>query len=121
MSILYRIENEETHHGMWYRYDGTFDPFIFRLTEGISKDLPMEFDERYGKDGVRWFSACDNREQMQSWFSSKDALELYEAGYRLYEFNVSTCIKEENQVLFPREAIVAKIEIPLDVMWDIHI
>ena len=117
---IYRIENEETMHGMWYRLDGTYDPFIKRLTEGKSKDLPMEFHEKYSKDGFKWFSGCDNKEHMRQWFSELDALELFKNGYKLYEFESQQFIKEENQVLFTREGILSKNEIPLDTIWNIN-
>ncbi|WP_163530972.1 hypothetical protein [Halobacillus ihumii] len=119
MKTIYRIENEETMHGMWYRLDGTFDPFINRLTEGISKSLPMEFDERYSKGGRKWFSGCGNRKQMQSWFSTKDALELFKSGYRLFEFKSNQFVEEEFQTIFTREGIIEKREISLDTLWDI--
>ena len=116
---IYRIENEETNHGMWYRENGIYDPFIMKLTEGISKHLPMEFHERYRTDGHEWFSGCKSKEQMHLWFSKLDAIELYQAGYKLYEFESSQFIIEENQVLFTREGIIKKKEIPIQLIWNI--
>ncbi|GEK57166.1 hypothetical protein CHL76_02405 [Marinococcus halophilus] len=120
MKTIYRIENEETMHGMWYRLDGTFDPFINRLTEGISKSLPMDFDERYSKGGRKWFSGCDNREQIQSWFSTKDAIELFKNGYRLFAFKSTQFVEEDVQTIFTREGIVEKHEIPLETLWNVQ-
>lgn len=113
---IYRIENEISKHGMWYREDGTYDPFIFKLTEGISAGLPMGFDKRYSEGG-EWISAALNVEQMQYWFSRRDAIELFQAGYKLYEFEAAQYIKEEHQVLFTREGVKSKIEIPLSTIW----
>lgn len=110
---IYRIENEQTNHGMWYRIDGTYDPFIKTLTEGISAGLPMEFHERYTKDGFKWFSGCKSLEQLRHWFSDKDIEELLENGYRLYEIECNQCIVEDLQVLFTREGIVNKRELSL--------
>jgi hypothetical protein len=116
---IYRIENEVTNHGMWYRIDGTLDPFIHKLTDGKSKNLPMEFHERYSKGGRKWFSGCGSKEMMQHWFSNLDAFELLQNGYRLFEFESNQFIDEGNQVLFTREGIVKKQEIPLQTIWDL--
>lgn len=117
---LYRIENLETMQGMWYDKNGKFNPFIEQLTEGISKSLPMEEHERYGKDGFRWFSGCDNIEDMQVWFSSKDALELSESNYQLFMYTVNNFVKEENQVLFTREGIQDKKILRLEDVWNLE-
>lgn len=115
---IYRIENEETNHGMWYRLDGTFDPFINRLTDGRSKDLPMGFNERYFTGGQRWQSGAGSIEDMRHWFSELDALELLQNGYKLYQMETSQFIVVEHEIMFTREGIVSRQEIPLDVVWD---
>lgn len=120
MKKIYRIENEETMHGMWYEEDGTFNPFIYKLTEGKSKNLPMDFHEKYKKDGFKWFSGCGSIEQMNLWFSPLDALELFKSGYKLFEIDSSQYIIEDNQILFTRNGIINKNEIPLDLIWDIN-
>lgn len=116
---IYRIENEETYHGMWYQLDGTYNPFIFNLTEGKSRNLPMGYHERYSKGGLKWFSGCGDKETMQHWFSNKDAVELFQCGYRLYEFESEQFVVEENQILFTREGVNLKREIPLNTLWDV--
>lgn len=115
---IYRIENEATNHGMWYRLDGTYDPFIKTLTEGISKDLPMGYNERYSKDGLKWFSGCGNIEDMKHWFSALDALELHQNGYKLFEFEATQFSVVEYEVMFTKESVVSKKEIPLETIWD---
>lgn len=119
VQTIYRIENEDTEHGMWYRSDGTYDPFIFRLTEGKSRDLPMELDGRYGQQGLRWVSGGDTIEKMNHWFSPLDALELHKNGYKLFQFESVQFQLEEFQVIFTREGIISKQEIPLDVVWNL--
>lgn len=117
---LYRIENLETMRGMWYDKNGKFNPFIDQLTDGLSKDLPMEEHERYGKDGFRWFSGCDNIDDMRRWFSTRDALELSESNYQLYLYTVNQFVKEEHQVLFTREGIRDQKVIQLGDVWDLE-
>ena len=114
---IYRIENLETMRGMWYDKNGNYNPFIEQLTEGVSKDLPMEEHERYGKGGFRWYSGCDNIEDMQRWFSVQDAVELSQANYQLYLYTVKDFVEEEHQVLFTREGIQNKKIIRLEDVW----
>lgn len=117
---IFRIENENTMHGMWYRLDGTFDPFINRLTEGKSKALPMGFNELFYKENLKWFSGCGSKEQMQHWFSDLDAFELFHNGYKLFEFESRQYSKEEHEVMFTREGVLSKREIPLETIWNIN-
>lgn len=117
---IYRIENEETMHGMWYRADGVYEPFINRLTDGKSKDLPMGFHERYHKENLNWYSGCTDINLMRSWFSDSDAFELYSNGYRLFEFQSKQFAAEDYQTLFTREGILTKEEIPLETIWNIN-
>ncbi|HSW65308.1 MAG TPA: hypothetical protein VLH56_18675 [Dissulfurispiraceae bacterium] len=117
--IVYRIENPDTMHGMWYKLDGTWAPFIFTLTEGISRDLPMGYHPRYSAGGKKWFSAGKSKENMNQWFSARDALELSQADYKLFEFDVSEFAEEEHQVIFTREGVVSCKEIPLNFLWEV--
>lgn len=116
---IYRIENEITNHGMWYREDGVYDPFILKLSDGKSKHLPMEWHDRYYKERLKWFSGCHSIELMRHWFSNLDALELFQNGYKLFEFKSKQYKAEEHQILFTREGILKKQEIPLETIWDI--
>lgn len=116
--VIYRMENPETNHGMWYRGDGQFDPFIKKLTEGISADLPMEWHRRYGAEGFRWFSGCTSVADMNRWFSPRDAAELQYNGYQLFKFTSRKFVHEEHQVLFTREGIIHREAIPLGEVWE---
>lgn len=120
VTVLYRIERLETEHGMWYTGEGKYDPFIFTLTEGKSRHLPMGYDERYGKDGFRWRSACADKELLKTWFSKKDAEELMEAGYSMYRLESTQYVHEEFQTIFTREGLVGRTQIPLWEVWDIN-
>jgi hypothetical protein len=116
---IYRIENPDTMHGMWYRLDGTYDPFIMTLTEGRSKDLPMEKHPRYTALGIPWFSAGKSVENMNQWFSPLDAKELNDAGYKLFSFTVQEYQMEEMQCLFTRRGVITQVEIPLEDIWNL--
>ncbi len=115
---IYRIENPKTHNGMWYDKDGNLAPFIFNLTEGISKHLPMSYNADHYLDGFVWNSAGRSKEQMHQWFSAMDAFELLNNGYKLYEFDVVMYQQKEHEVLFTREGIIKSTEIPLEEIWN---
>lgn len=116
---VYRIEHALGEHGMWYRADGTYDPFIKTVPNAKSADLPMDPDERYGQRGRRWYSAAANIDLMHYWFTAQDAMELAKAGYEVFEFEVSEYIVEEFQTIFTRESIVKKTPIPLESIWEV--
>lgn len=115
---IFRIENQETMHGMWYNQKGELDPFIKTLTEGISADLPMEPHERYGQNNKRWFSGCKDFELLKHWFSRRDILELNDAGYRLYKFESQEFQNEEFQTIFTREGVLSQTEVDITTLLN---
>lgn len=115
--VVYRIEHGAEKHGMWYRADGTYDPFIKTLPNAKSASLPMEPDERYGRRGRRWYSAAASVELMHHWFTAEDARALAAAGYEVFEFEVSEYLVEEFQVIFTRESVVRRTPVPLESIW----
>lgn len=116
---IYRIENPETNSGMWYNECGEFEPFIETLTDGKCADLPMDWHERYGRDGVRWFSGCNNLEDLKGWFSHQDAKELIDAGYSLFVFECDEYSVEETQTLFTREGVISKNTMSIEEVWGL--
>ena len=44
------------------------------------KDLPMDYDCRYHKDGKNWFSSCSQKEDMTNWLSLQDTKKLLTTG-----------------------------------------
>jgi hypothetical protein len=118
--VFFRIENQDTMHGMWYDQNGKFEPFIERLTEGKSAKLPMDFNPKHRTGGLEWYSGGRSVEEMHHWFSDRDALELFQNGYKLYRFEGTQIMEEEHEVLFTREGIVMQNEIPLDHVWNIR-
>lgn len=117
---ILRLENPVTKNGMWYNEKGELDPFITKLTEGVSANLPMEPHERYGNLGRRWFSGCVSSDSIRGWFSTRDAQELFDNGYRLYRFESVEYSVEEHQVIFTREGIRAQEEIPLSTIFNLN-
>jgi len=120
MIKIYRIEHEDTERSLWYRPDGTFDPFIEKLTEGKSRILPMDFDSKFYDFDTKWYSACYSVENMQQWFSDLDAYELMRSDYKLYEITAKDCRKQEHEIMFTQQGILFKEEIPIETIWNIN-
>jgi hypothetical protein len=118
---IYRIENPEDKDGMWYNKDGVFRKTIHILCpDGIAKDFPMPLNlELHRKDGEIWNSAGKSVENMNQWFTASDALNLYNKGFKLFEFEVSMFQELEMEILFCRKGIIKQREIPLESVWDL--
>jgi hypothetical protein len=115
---IYRIENPVTHHGMWYDANGNYDPVIKKLCpNGITKDIPMPFNNEHQKDGYKWYSAGKSIENMHQWFSSEDAQNLLNNGFKLFKFKVTMYQEKDMEILFCREGIIESKEIPLEDVW----
>lgn len=117
--IIYRMEHGITRDGMWYDHKGNYVPLIMTLTEGKSKHLPMDLDDRYGYNGRRWVSGCSDLDIFKHWFTLRDAKELVEKGCVLREFECTEYIVEEYQTLFTREGVISEREMTLDDVWNI--
>lgn len=106
-TTLYRIQSPKGQ-SLWYDIDGNWDPVIMTLTEGISRNLPMEFDTRYHTDGKNWFCACENKDSFQQWFSALDVTELIQMGYELLKLEVAEFVIEPYQALFTKEGVLSQ-------------
>lgn len=116
---IYRIENPLDMDGMWYTKNGVLRKQIHILCpHGIAKDLPMPLNlELHRKDGEIWNSAGKSIENMNEWFAPQDALNLYNNGFKLFQFEVNMFQELEHEILFCRKGIISQIEIPLENVW----
>ena len=64
---LYRLEYKDNTCGLWYNGNGEwcFQNGIGALDDKCkTKNLPMDYDERYKKEGRDWFSSCSHKETL---------------------------------------------------------
>ena len=120
MATLYRVENPISQQGLWYKTDGTFNPFIKTLTNALAKDLPMGFDAQFKVEGLDWVSACDNLPDMRNWFSTQDLMELDGRGYNLYEFTVNRYRAVNGHAVFAKEHVIEQNKIDLSLLKQIY-
>ena len=114
----YRVENQEQKHGIWRDFDGNENPVFSKLTQGKCKDMPMRDSDFYREGGKKWFSATDSAEKLKAWFSKMDVFELEKLGYRIYEYEITSCrIVSEFEIVFTRESIVNQRVIDPSVIY----
>lgn len=118
---VFRIENPIDRDGMWYNKEGIFRKTIHILCpDGIAKDFPMPLNlDLHRKDGFIWQSAGKDIKNMNQWFTASDAINLYNNGFKLFEFETSMFQELKMEILFCRQGIIKQREIPLESIWDI--
>lgn len=114
----YRVEDQVGKHGLWRNFDGTWNPVFDELSEGLSRNLPMEDSELYRQDGKQWFSAAPSKETLKHWFSLSDVKDLSNLGYKVYEFRLdNTKSVSECEIIFTRDNILEQKEINYKEIW----
>ena len=123
IKTVFRIENPIDRDGMWYSKNGIERKRIHILCpDGIAKDFPMPLNlGLHRKDGLIWQCAGKSIENMNQWFTPSDAINLYNNGFILFEFEVNLFQELDMEILFCRNGIVKQKEIPLESIWDIKI
>jgi hypothetical protein len=116
MAKLYRVENPISQQGLWYRTDGTFNPFIKTLTNALARDLPMGFDPAFKVEGLDWISATDKLSDINHWFSPQDLKELEARGYSLFEFDVTRYRTVNGHAVFAKEHVMQTNRIDLSLL-----
>ena len=114
---LYRLEATEPNNGLWYNASGEYHWGIGD-TKGTTKYLPMDYDERYKKDGRDWFSSCSNIENLAHWYSLEDALLLIEKGFVFTRYLATEYIEYENETTFIKETSLAREVIDIKEIWQ---
>jgi uncharacterized protein (DUF2225 family) len=116
---VFRIEHEITKDGMWYDINGIFTNKIQIICpNALAKDFPMDYNEIYKAHNTIWQSSGKSIENMNEWFSKQDAINLHNAGLKLYELDVQNYIELENEILFDRNSIVNRREITISKIWN---
>ena len=120
MAVLgYRVENQIGGNGLWRNFDGTLNPVFDKLSDGLSRNLPMEDSEEYRKGGKQWFASAPSKETLKHWFSEKDVIELLALGYKVYEFILENTRKiSDFEIVFTRDNIVSQREIDYKEIWN---
>lgn len=106
--LLYRVENPDANHGLWYNTDGSFNNFIVdKMVDAKCRDLYMGHDDNMILGGKAWISATDRIADLHDWMSQSDIRQLKEAGFHLNEYVVSEYRQVPGHVVFTRDTVLA--------------
>lgn len=114
---LYRLESRSPDNGLWYNAKGVPAWGIGQLPNCKTKDIPMEYDERYRKDGRAWFSSCSDKKDLSHWYSLQDALDLIENGFVFTKYLATEYVEYDNETTFIKESCLAREEIDISDIW----
>ena len=56
---------------------------------------------------------------MNQWFTASDAINLYNNGFKLFEFETTMFQELDMEILFCRQGVIKQREIPLESIWNI--
>lgn len=113
---LYRLEAIEPNNGLWYDASGNYHWGI-GITEGMTKYLPMGYDERYKQDGRDWYSSCSNVEDLAHWYSLEDAQLLIKNGFVFTRYLATEYVEYENETVFIKETSLARELLVIKEIW----
>lgn len=108
---LWRLESKTPDRGLWYNSNSEMTFNIGELPNCKTKDLPMDYDWRYHKDGRQWWSSCSRKEDLTHWYSLQDALDLMDNGF-VFTWYIATEYEEyEKETTFIKETALERHEL----------
>jgi hypothetical protein len=114
---LHRLEATDPEHGLWYDGSGNW-VFDVGAIGCSTKDLPMDYDWRYKRDGRDWFSSCSSKEDLLHWYSEEDAKRLREIGFVMAKYLATEYVEYEVETTFIKETSLERVEVPLEGLWQ---
>lgn len=116
---VYRLESTSLDNGLWYNSNNEYVWGIGKLPDCKTKDLPMEWDERYHKDGKNWNSSCSNKEDLMHWYSLQDALDLIEKGFVFTRYLATEYVEYELETTFIKDTSLAREVIDIKELFNV--
>ncbi len=115
---LYRLESKTKDNGLWYNSNNELVWGIGKLPNCKTKDLPMDYDPRYHKDGKNWYSSCSNKEDLMHWYSLQDALDLIDAGFVFTKYLAVDYVEYELETTFLKETALERVEMDIKELFN---
>ena len=115
---LYRLESKSPDNGLWYDSNNNLVWGIGKLEGCETKNLPMDYDSRYHKDGLNWFSSCSNKEDLSHWYSLEDAKELIANGFVFTMYYAVDYVEYEMETTFLKETALIRRELDIEEIWE---
>lgn len=114
---LYRLEAVDPENGLWYNADNKLVWGIGKLPNCTTKDLPMDYDERYHKDGRNWYSSCSHKEDLAHWYSLQDALDLIANGFVFTRYLATEYVEYDLETTFIKETALKREVLDIADIW----
>lgn len=118
---VYRLESTKPNSGLWYDSQGKWcwdKNGIGCLPNCKTKDLPMDYDERYKKAGRDWFSSCSQKEDLLHWYSKEDALELISQGFVFTRYLATEYYEYPLETTFIKHTCLKREVIDFSELWE---
>ena len=117
---LYRLEYKDSSCGLWYDGNGKwcFESGIGSIDCCKTKELPMEYDERYKQDGRDWFSSCSQKDDLMHWYSLEDAKKLLSNGFVFTRYLATEYHEYDQQTVFIKETALYREEINIFELFE---
>lgn len=116
---LYRLESKEPNNGLWYNANAELVCGIGKIKDCKTKHLPMDYDERYHKDGKIWHSSCSSKEDLSHWYSLEDAKELIANGFVFTRYLATEYVEYDLETTFVKSTSLKREELNIeDIMGD---
>lgn len=114
---LYRLESLTDTNGLWYNNNDEFVLGLKDVPNCKTKDLPMEYDERYKQDNKDWHSACEFTEDLTHWFSPENAQWLTNNGFVFTKYLAVDYKHYKNETIFLKETAIRRITISVEEVF----
>lgn len=115
---LYRLEAKDPNNGLWYNANAELVWGIGKIKDCKTKFLPMDYDERYHKDGKIWYSSCSNKEDLAHWYSLEDAKELIANGFVFTRYLATEYIEYELETTFIKSTSLQREELNIEDIME---
>ena len=115
---LYRLESTDPKKGLWYNQKNELVWTIGELADCKTKDLPMDYDERYHKDGRNWFSSCSRKEDLTHWYSLKDANDLIAKGFVFTRYLATEYVEYPLETTFIKETSLKREVLDINSLFS---
>lgn len=116
---LYRLESKTPDRGLWYNSNSELTFNIGELEDCETKNLPMDYDWRYHKDGRQWWSSCSNKEDLSHWYSLKNAQDLINNGFVFTKYLATEYVEYENETTFIKETSLDRVELSIEELAEL--
>lgn len=111
---LYRLESTDPKKGLWYNANGELVWTIGLIPDCETKNLPMDYDERYRQDGRMWNSSCTNKKDLSHWYTLEAALDLIENhGFTFARYLATEYHEYELETVFIKDTCLAREELDI--------